>query len=243
MSKKELKKIEKKVVTPSPSPHPPHNHSFNNNHSSPNSQPQVVAVNPLAPSKSVTMATSATTTTGTATTVDRVAGSNWNEQLYYWSLDQAGLTRPIQYGWDPVAPPHNYGSAPLGGNLQLQMQTQTSLWGSRGAFSAPGPNTASAPPVCSSFGAIGNVSTAPPTNSSPRQQQQVESTCVSDGGNDCRGYSLFSGNGQTIFGGSLLNGHVADGGGSGSVSMENGGNCSNEGGSPRKGRFDEWPAL
>ena len=178
-------------------------------------------------------------------------GSNWNAQLYYWSLHQAGLTRPIQYGWDPVAPPHNYGSRPLGRNLQLQqLQPGSSLWGQRGVFPAPATSVSSsspAPPICSSFGAIGNLSTAPvPADSSSRQQQQrqlsQESAEREKIDSDGRGYSLFSGNGQTIFGGSLLNGQVSSGSGQ-PVSMTNGGNCTNEGGSPMKMRFDEWPAF
>jgi hypothetical protein len=226
----------------------------------PRNQPsQVFAVNPLAPSKAVTTAaTSLVPAPGTATvTVAAKAGYNWNEHIYYWSLDQAGLTRPLQYGWDPVAPPHNYSSGPLGRNLQLQVAPTTLLWGSRGAFSAPGStSTPPTPPSAtrSSFGAIGKLSTTttpPPTDLSSSRQPPKElcssSKAESDGkktGNNCGGYSLFSNGGQTIFGESLLNGQVS---GRPTVSTEtcvSADDCSsNEGASPRKRRFDEWPAL
>ena len=188
---------------------------------------------------------------GSSNTTSAVkAGCNWNEHLYYWSLDQAGLTRPLQYGWDPVAPPNNYGSGQLrgGSNLQLEVTQNTSLWQSRGAFSAPG--STSKPPATSSFGVIGKLLTTTattPTDSSPRQPPKECSSSAKDEketGNDCGGYSLFSNGGQTIFGKSLLNnGQVSDR----HVSMDttvNAVDCpSNEGASPRKSRFDEWPAL
>ena len=236
------------------------NQVSNNNQTLPRNQPsQVFAVNPLAPSKAVmTTATSLVPAPGTAAVaVAAKAGYNWNEHIYYWSLDQAGLTRPLQYGWDPVAPPHNYSSGPVGSNLQLQVAPTTVLWGSRGAFSAPGStSTPPTPPSAtrSSFGVIGKLSTTttpPPTDLSSSRQPPKElcssSKAESDGektGNNCGGYSLFSNGGQTIFGESLLNGQVS---GRPTVSTEtcmSADDCSsNEGASPRKRRFDEWPAL
>ena len=96
-------KKQRNSVTPSPphtSPHPPQTHG------------QVFAVNPLAPSTSVTMAISATNSKATV-----AKGCLWNEQMYYWSLDQAGLTQPLQYGWDPC---HPTGHGLFGNNLQLK---------------------------------------------------------------------------------------------------------------------------
>lgn len=166
-------------------------------------------------------------------------GCNWNEQLYYWSLHQAGLTKPLQYGWDPVIHPSNYSSTwhtTLGSNLQLQVQPGTSQWNSRGPFSAPGgqATTTPSPPSPSNFGAIGNETVCEdaqsnPTTSKPQPFNSNEDTNMSSGG-----YSLFSTTRQTLFGKSLLNGQ--DGGG---VATETKGA---EGSKMVEG-FDEWPVL
>ena len=212
------------------SPHPP-NHSMNNNHSSPG---QVYAVNPLAPGSSVTMATPVTPATVTSDTRQ----CSWNEQLYYWSLDQAGLTQPLQYGWDPVIS-SNYAPSPTGNNLHLQVPHNLASWGS-GPSSAP----EKCPPPSVTLSPL--PSSAPPTCPRPECRVAAESKSLgnehghslSTQAEKSGEYSLFNSSGKSLF-----DGYFEGGSYSGSSLT-----WFNEGASPShhkdgEEKFDEWPAL
>lgn len=212
-----------------PSPSLTQNHSTSNNHSPPG---QVYAANPLAPSSSVTTATSVTL----ATKANVSRECSWNEQLYYWSLEQAGLTQPLQYGWDPVIST-NY--TPLTGNdLHLQVGPHMTSWGS-GPSSAPEkcptPQTTLPPlpnsaPPCSDCGVtVGSKSHDNEQRSSPGPQADESGV-----------YSLFNSSGKSLFGNYFESGPYADSG----ISLK----WFNEGAPPpqhkdNEEKFDEWPAL
>ena len=204
----------------------------------------------------------ATSLTPAATTMATVAKA-WNEQMYYWSLDRAGLTQPLQYGWDPVALPNHSNTfqyVPLNIQPPLIMNAPPALWGSTaasGAFLAPVGQTTDinqhpVPPTSSSstsFGAIGNApptSVAMTTNKQPSLQENVSETRANGG------YSLFSSAQQTLFGKSLLpNGQENDTVAMDTLTCENDDDDvidNNEGVSspPQRnddGGFDKWPAF
>lgn len=212
-------------------PHPP-NHSTNNNHSPPG---QVYAVNPLAPSSSETMATSVTP----ATVTNDPKQCSWNEQLYYWSLAQSGLTQPLHYGWDPVISSNYAPPLMTGNNLQLQAHHNMASLGP-GPLSAP--EKCQVPPVTSSP----LPSSAPPTCLQPQCRVSAESKSL---GNEHRQplspsatqngeYSLFNSSGKSLFD------SYFDGGPYSGTSLT----WLNEGASPsqhvdEEEKFDEWPAL
>ena len=206
------------------------------------------------------MATSVTPATVSKTTTAK--GCNWNELSYYLSLERAGLTRPLQFGSDPVTSP-NHGSqnVPLCTGLQLY---NSQPWGP-GPFSAPAKTVTSPvstpPPPPSVFGAIGKALTcgtnqlAEPIDSKELSKSDssvfaVASTNDSDSGaSNAGGYSLFDGTGQSLFGSSFLSGQLEV---QQSVTEKIVGKpltSSNEGVAPqskdeaKNEKFDEWPAL
>ena len=158
------------------------------------------------------MATSVTPATVSMTTMAK--GCNWNELSYYLSLERAGLTRPLQFGWDPVTSP-TCGSqnVPLCSGLQLN---HSQPWGP-GPFSAPTKSVTSPvstpPPPPSVFGAIGKALTCGTTQlagpTDPKELSKSDSSMFAasstdSGASDTGGYSLFDGTGQSLFGSSLL---------------------------------------
>ena len=180
------------------------------------------------------MATPVIPVTKTAVTTGYV----WNEQLYYWSLAQAGLTEPVQYGWDPVTSPTYESQPPVGNSLRLNVQPNSFLWDS-GPFSAPGTGTKS--PVTTSpssvFGAIGNspaVGGRQP-DPGPRTLSRVHSPPSND--SDDGRYSLFNGSRHSLFCDTLLQ----QGGGDSLSSSDAGASPQHNDEAGKK--FDEWPIL
>ena len=206
------------------------------------------------------MATSVSPTTITKTTTAK--GCNWNELSYYYSLERAGLTRPLQFGWDPVTSPSNGSQhAPLCSGLQLD---NSQPWGP-GPFSAPVKSVVSPvstpPPPPSVFGVIGKALTCGTTQAaghatSPKGLSDNDSSMSGlssilnngRGTSNSGGYSLFDGTGQSLFGNSLLCGQFEVQ--QGDTEKESDPlTSSNEGATPqhkdeaKKEKFDDWPAL
>ena len=195
--------------------------------------------------------------------------SGWNEQMYYWSLQQSGLALPLQYGWDPVTATGCESRSSLTGSLPLVVQPSTVLW-APGPSSAPGEsvNTADLTPP-SLFGAIGKASSGsnsrtlrngPGGLSSPSGVSAAGVTALAaaaatgeSGLSTNGGYSLFSGCGKSLFDGSILSSQFGQNTQASDVTTPpeaaadgNSLVSTNEGVSPQseeEGKYDEWPAL